>query len=314
VVPEKGYRLNFIWISGFERKLSLNMLLFPVKVAASIAQAASILRSFRPDAVVCAGAYVSYPVGMAASMLGVPLVLMASDAQPGLAFRKLARRASYIHVAFESAAQFFRSIGARAEIFLSGNPVRGIFRMKVDRSEARRHFGLDPERPVLFAFGGSLGARSINSVLDDVAPRLRDQGVQIIWQTGTTYQGGDLKEPGLYRSTFINQMDLGYAAADLVLARAGATTVAELAVVAKASVLVPLPIATVHQRENAEAMRDAGAAEMIPDDELREKLQPTLSRLLADPERLRQMGENASRLAVVDADEKIARQLLALRG
>lgn len=311
VIPRAGYRLNYLWISGFQRNLSLQTLMLPLKIGTSFAQSMSLLNRFRPDAVICAGAYVSYPIGLMAAMRGIPLVLMESNALPGLVVRKLAPRASAIHVAFEATRDHLKGL----PVVVSGNPVREIFFQPQDRAEARRHFGLDPGRPALFAFGGSLGARSINTALDGIIERLLAEGVQVIWQTGTSYAGGERREPGLYRSTFIHEMEKGYAAADLVLARAGATTIAELAAVGKASVLVPLPTAADdHQRVNAEAAEASGAARMLLDVELGTKLHETLSALLADPVHLDEMGLHAAALAVPDADRKIAGSILELAG
>ncbi|MCC7438942.1 MAG: undecaprenyldiphospho-muramoylpentapeptide beta-N-acetylglucosaminyltransferase [Armatimonadetes bacterium] len=312
IVPRQGYPLNFLWISGLERKISLKTLLFPLKVVVAVAQALRLIGRFRPDAVICAGAYVSWPMGIAARIRRVPLVLMASDARPGLALSKLAAKASQIHVAFDSAADHFRTLGARCPILLSGNPVRSELLAPHDAAQARQHFGLRPDRPTIFAVGGSLGARSINNALDAVAHKFRADGVQLIWQTGTSYAGSELQEPDLYRSTFINQMELAYAAADLVVARAGAMTVSELAVVGKPSVLIPLPIETVHQRQNAEAMQAAGGGVMIPDSQVSERLYPVAAGLLSDPERLAEMGRNVAALAVRDADRRIAKEIMEL--
>ena len=312
IVPREGYPLNFLWISGLERKISLKTLLFPLKVVVAVAQALRLIGRFRPDAVICAGAYVSWPMGIAARMRRVPLVLMASDARPGLALSKLAAKASQIHVAFDSAAGHFRALGARCPILLSGNPVRSNLLASHDAAHARQHFGLHPDRPTLFAFGGSLGARSVNNALDAVADKLRADGIQLIWQTGTSYAGPELKEPDLYRSTFINEMELAYAAADLVVARAGAMTVSELAVVVKPSVLVPLPIETVHQRQNAEAIQAAGGGVMVADNQIVEQLYPVVSGLLADRQRLAEMGSKVAALAVRDADERIAQAIVEI--
>ena len=312
-VPRAGYPLNFLWISGLERRLSLQTLLLPGKLALSFLQMARLIRRFRPHAIVCAGAYVSYPAGMVGSMMGVPVVLMESNAFPGLVTRKLAPRARQIHVAFDDAIEALRKVaGKNTGMYVSGNPVRGIFLDSVDKEAARTHFGLDPELPTLFAFGGSLGARSLNNALDAIIDSLLASGIQVIWQTGTSYAGGERKEKGLFRSTFIHEMQLGYAAADLVLARAGATTAAELAVVGKPSILVPIPIATVHQKENAEAMQKVGAAMMLEDESLGTTLEPAVRELLGDPERLKKMGEGARGVGVPDADERIARHLLEL--
>ncbi len=308
VFPRAGYRLNFLWISGLERVLSLKTILLPIKLGVSIIQAWRLLGRLRPNCVICAGAYVSLPVGLAASMRGIPLVLMESNAYPGLAIRRLASRATAIHVAFDQAAEHFPGV----TVVASGNPVRRVFRDTPDRVSAAQSLGLDPDALTLFTTGGSLGARSINNALDASIRRLRDQGVQIVWQTGAGYTGGECREKGLYRTMFLDEMELAYAASDLVLARAGATTIAELKAVGRASVLVPLPIEKVRQMENAIAMRDAGAAEVIPDNELGNRLHEVVMRLLGNRERLEEMGRAARAMAVIDADERIARHVLAL--
>jgi UDP-N-acetylglucosamine--N-acetylmuramyl-(pentapeptide) pyrophosphoryl-undecaprenol N-acetylglucosamine transferase len=309
VVPRAGYPLSFLWISGFERKFSLKTAVLPLKIGTSFAQALRLLGRFKPHAVICAGAYVSYPIGMMASLRGIPLILMESNALPGMVVRRLAPRAAEIHVAFGATTEHLR--GGR--VYVSGNPVRKAFFEQYDRAAAREHFGLDPARPTLFAFGGSLGARSVNNALDPIIDRLLAEGIQVIWQTGTTYAGGERREPGLYRSTFIYEMELGYAAADLVLARAGATTIAELAAVGKPSILVPLPTAADdHQRVNAVAMERAGAAAMILDADLDAKLFGEITALIRDGGRLATMAANVARMAIPDADEKIARRVLEL--
>lgn len=308
VVPRSGYPLNFLWISGLEKLLSLKSLLLPLKMGVSLIQAWRLLGRLRADCVICAGAYVSLPVGLAASMRRIPLVLMESNAYPGLAIRRLASRATEIHVAFDEAAAHFPG----ATLLASGNPVRQVFADLPDRARAAARLGLDPALPILFATGGSLGARSINNALDAILDRLRAMSVQLVWQTGTSYAGGERREKGLYRTIFLNEMELGYAAADLVLARAGATTIAELRAVGRASILVPLPIEKVRQMENAMAMRDAGAARMIRDDELEEKLPSVVTELLENRERLEAMGTQAKAMALLDADDRIARRVLAL--
>ncbi len=311
VVPRSGYRLNLLWISGLQRKLSVQTAALPLKILVSLNQAFGILRRFKPDAVICAGAYVSYPMGLMANTRKVPLVLMESNAFPGLVIRKLAPKAAEVHVAFRGMEKFFPG----KQLYVSGNPVRNVFSEEINQKEAREFFGLDPDKPTLFAFGGSLGARSINSALDGIIEKLLEEGVQVIWQTGTSYAGGERQDSNLYRSTFIHEMEKGYAAADLVLARAGATTLAELKVVGKPSVLVPLPIAADdHQRVNGQAMVEAGAAEMIADRELPEKLLPVIRTLIEDRARLQEMGGRAKELAVPDADERIARHILAVAG
>lgn len=310
VVPRAGYRLNVLWISGLGRMLSAATLLLPLKLVVSLVQAVMLFRRFKPDVVVCAGAYVSYPVGRVAALLGVPLVLMESNALPGKVIRALAPRAAEVHVAFEAA----RAHLPGATVVVSGNPVRTVFFERHDRAASRRHFGLAADAPTLLAFGGSLGARSINNALDAIIDRIVAAGIQVIWQTGTTYAGGEQRTGTLYRAVFIHEMEKAYAAADLVLARAGATTIAELAAVGKPAVLVPLPTAADdHQRVNAEAAQNAGAARLVLDAELGERLLPTILELMAAPAELATMGRNAAALAMPDAHERIARAVLAGR-
>ncbi len=310
VVPRAGYPLNYLWISGFERRFSLSNALLPAKMVTSYMQARRLLARFKPHVVICAGAYVSLPVGFAAAGRRIPLVLMESNAFPGLAVRRLASRATEIHVAFDEATKHLPA----SKVIVSGNPVREVFSKQIDREEASRHFGLRSDLPTLFAFGGSLGAQSINSALDRVHKELRREGVQIIWQTGRSYSGAEMQDKGLYRTTFLNEMELAYAASDMVLARAGATTIAELKAVGKPSILVPLPIVAVRQLDNAIAMQKVGAAEMIRDENLDRELLPRLRELFADRVRLEKMTENVASMAVTDADEQIARHVLKLAG
>ncbi|HVZ37752.1 MAG TPA: undecaprenyldiphospho-muramoylpentapeptide beta-N-acetylglucosaminyltransferase [Candidatus Kapabacteria bacterium] len=309
VVPRAGYPLNYLWISGFQRNLSLKTLLLPAKIGTSFLQAVTLLRRFRPDVVVCAGAYVSYPIGMAASTMKIPLVLMESNALPGLVIRRLAPRAAEVHVAFNATNGHLP--GAR--LVLSGNPVRRVLFEPQEQHEARLHFGLDVTRPTLFAFGGSLGARSINDALDSVIDALIADGIQVIWQTGSSYAGGEKRTGHLYRANFIHEMEKGYAAADLVLARAGATTIAELEAVGKPSILVPLPTAADdHQRLNAVALEREGASRMILDADLRQHLLPAIRATIRDSAALEEMARNAARLAIPDAHERIARRVLEI--
>lgn len=311
IVPRNGYPLSLLWISGFNRKLSLQNALLPFKVFRSLMQARSIIRSFRPDVVICAGAYVSYPVGSVAAQRKIPLVLMESNALPGRVIRRLAPKAAEVHVAFEETKKYLPG----ANVVMSGNPVRKVFGQKVDQGEARRHFGLHPDRPTLFAVGGSQGARSINTVLDRSVERLLADGVQMIWQTGKNYAGDERREPNLYRTHFLHEIDKAYNAADLVIARAGAMTITELRALGKPSILVPLATAADdHQRINAEAVEQEGAGTMILDADLEEQLYDKITAMLADPEALQRMGEMAGRQAAYDVDEKIARHILAIAG
>lgn len=311
VIPRHGYEVDLLWISGFDGRISLANLVLPFKVLRSFLQARSIMRRFRPDCVICAGGFVSWPVGRAALAAGIPLLLMESNALPGKVVRMLAPRAETVHVAFEKALGYLPGANVR----ISGNPIRKSLLEPVDRGEARKGFGLDPQKPTLLAVGGSQGARSINRALEGMAETLLADGVQLIWQTGRSYGGEEARRDGLYRARFIHEMERAYAAADLVIGRAGAMTISELKVVGRPSILVPLPTAADdHQRVNAEAMVEAGASRMIADDRLGDELYGLLTELLAQPELLREMGEKGRGMALTDADDTIARDLLRTAG
>lgn len=309
VVPRAGYRVNYLWISGLGRALSIATLLLPLKIVVSFVQALLLVRRFRADVVVCAGAYVSYPMGLAARFLRVPLVLMESNALPGKVIRKLAPRATEIHVSFDAA----RAHLGGGRVITSGNPVRGALFEACDRDAAREGFGLRADAPTLFVFGGSQGSRSINNTMDAILPELLRAGIQVIWQTGAGYAGGERKAPGLHQSTFIHEMERAYAAADLIVARAGATTIAELAAVRKPGILIPLPTAADdHQRVNAEAVEAAGAGRMVLDAAMPQALLPLILDLMNDPAARGEMAGNIARMAVPDAHVRIARSILAI--
>ncbi len=311
VVPRGGYDLDLLPITGFDGRLTVANLKLPLKILRSTMMARSIVRRFRPDLVICAGGFVSWPVGRAALAAKVPLVIMESNALPGKVNRMLAPKAAVIHAAFEKVVDYLPDL----PIEMSGNPIREVLRRKIDRSEARSRFGLDPDRPTILVTGGSQGARAINRTLDGISGALLSDGVQVIWQTGRSYEGGESEGNGLYRSRFIHDMEMAYAAADLVICRAGAMTISELKVVARPSILVPLPTAADdHQRVNAEAMVEIGAARMVRDEELADRLYGLINEMLVDPNLLATMGAAAESRARYDADETIARDLLKRAG
>ena len=311
VVPRGGYHLDLLPITGFDGRLTLANMILPFKVIRSYMKARAIIREFRPDVVVCAGGFVSWPVGKGAIAAKVPLVVMESNALPGKVNRILAPKAEVVHAAFEKVTDYLPGVDVR----MSGNPIRSVFSEKIDRAEACRSFGLDPEAPTLLVTGGSQGSRSINNVFDGIADTLVAEGTQVIWQTGRSYQGGEAKGGGLYRSRFIHEMERAYGAADLVICRAGAMTISELKVVGKPSILVPLPTAAEdHQTVNARAMVESGAARTLRDRELGDQLCGMITELVARPDLLASMGSAARALARFDADDTIARDLLGRAG
>lgn len=311
IVPKYGFELFTVWLSGMQRGSLLKNVMLPVKVIVSMMQAQNIFRRVQPQAVVCAGGYVSYPAGLASGRAKLPLVLMESNSYPGLVIRKLSAKATSIHVTFESSRQYFRT---KAAMHVSGNPVRSGFAEKVTKSEARKIFGLDPEKKTLLVFGGSLGARTINEAVMSAVKEFEVMGVQVIWQTGKAWSS-EIKNANVVQLPFIEQMHAAYAAADLAVCRAGATTLAELTYLGVPSVLVPYPhAADKHQEKNARALMDAGAAMMISDSELHDKFLPVVKNLLADDLHLAAMKDAAWSLGVRDAADRIAENVLEVAG
>lgn len=317
VVPQRGYAFSAIWISGLKRGHVLSNLLFPFKLLVSIVQSVMLMRKIRPAVVVGTGGYVAGPAVFAAQLAGIPTLIQEQNNRPGVTTRLLAGRAREVHVAFETTRRF---LARQDNVRVTGNPTRASVG-SVSRREGTRAFRLDEARTTVLVFGGSLGARSINDAVLHGLPGLRALGVQLLWQVGELEFERIHRELGeadtawvkMYR--FIDAMEYAYAAADIAVCRAGATTVAELTRAGVASVLVPYPFAADdHQTENANAMVEAGAAILIQDRELAVRLVETLRGLLADPPRLRALRDRARSLAKPDAAGAIARAVLQLAG
>jgi UDP-N-acetylglucosamine--N-acetylmuramyl-(pentapeptide) pyrophosphoryl-undecaprenol N-acetylglucosamine transferase len=311
IVPQYGFPLRLLWMEGIDRKRPWRSALLPFKVIASIVRMVGIMRTPRASAAVCAGSFVSYPVGVAARILGVPLVLMESNARPGLVIARLSQGAVQVHVAFEASRSLFRRSD---NVVVSGNPVREDLALPMPRSQAAAEFHLDAAAPTLLVFGGSLGAKTINNAIGNALHTIVGAGIQVIWQTGANAEPLRQQLPaGVWRGAFIDNMRAAYAASDLAVCRAGGTTIAELTAVGVASVLVPYPHhADQHQVRNAEALQDAGAAVMIDDEAAGGRLVATALALLNDHDRLKAMRAAALEQGRPDATEVIARSIIAL--
>ncbi len=311
-VPKAGYPIHAVTVSGFPRTLSPKLLAFPFKLAMGLGDSWTLVGGFDPDVVVGTGGYVAGPVGLAATLRGVPLAIQEQNAYAGATNKLLAKRAERIFVAFEAAKAYFPA----ARCVLTGNPVRADL-AEAEAKAARAHFGIADGQRVLLAMGGSLGAGPINDALaDHLAALLADETLSIVWQTGRRYfaelQGRVQAHPRLRLLEYLDRMDLAYAAADLALCRAGAITCSELAVTGTPSVLVPSPNVTAdHQTKNAAALADAGAAVLLPEPRLAAFL-PTVQGLLADAGRLAGMKAAALAIARPDAARDIAEAVLAL--
>lgn len=314
-VPKAGYAIHPITVSGIQRTLTTRNLSFPFKLMKGMMQSLRLVRAFDADAVVGTGGYVSGPVALAAGLTRRPVILQEQNAYAGVTNRMLARFAKSIHIAFPEAMKWFPEEKCR----LTGNPTRHEL-LEADRASGREHFGIDPEARVLFVFGGSLGSEAINNALEAHLDRLlSNQQMYVLWQTGARYfEAIEAKVPKHDRLNilkYVDRMDLAYAACDLTVCRAGALTCSELLVTETPSILVPSPnVAEDHQTQNARSLKRIGAAELLPETELMERLPGEVEALLLDVERLVEMSDSARHAAKPDAAMDIARDVLAHAG
>jgi UDP-N-acetylglucosamine--N-acetylmuramyl-(pentapeptide) pyrophosphoryl-undecaprenol N-acetylglucosamine transferase len=313
VVPQRGYAFRTIWISGFHRRFTLDNLLFPLKVLVSLVQSFFVIRQFHPDVVVGTGGYVCGPVLFVASVLKIPTVIHESNSYPGVTTRMLAARATKIFIAFEDAKQWLKRSN---HVALVGTPTREILG-SVSRSASREFFQINPSKKTLLVFGGSLGAASINDAVLETLDDLLGAGIQLIWQTGRS----DFERVRVaigskslgWVGAFIDRMEYAFGAADLVVCRAGATTLAELTRIGKPAIIIPYPHAAGdHQTHNARSLSEAGAAVMIADHDAHRNLRSVALTLLNDPERLEAMGRMSSSLGRPEAGGVIASTILEM--
>jgi UDP-N-acetylglucosamine--N-acetylmuramyl-(pentapeptide) pyrophosphoryl-undecaprenol N-acetylglucosamine transferase len=312
VVPQKGYPFHPIWISGFSRRLRMSNILFPLKVIVSLVQSFFVMKRVRPDVVVGTGGYVCGPVLFVASLLGIPTVVHESNSYPGVTTRMLAARVTKVFTTFDVTRQW---LSPKADITVVGNPTRAEL-SKTGRDEGCAQFGLSPAKKTVFAFGGSLGAASINKAMPALVKDAVTNGYQIVWQTGESDRGSAAsvpKHPDVVVMKYVDRMDCGYAAADVVVCRSGATTLAELTRLGKPAVLVPYPFAAAnHQELNARTMVESGAAVMVLDRELQERLVGEVKRLLQDENERASMSAKSLLLGKPDAGAVIASKIIGL--
>lgn len=313
-VPAAGYEIKGLPVAGFDRRHLLRNIGVLLKLRKSLGMARRIVRDFKPDIAIGVGGYCSGPTLKSAQRLGVPTLLQEQNSYAGVTNKLLARKADRICTAYPGMERFFPA----DKIVLTGNPVRkDLTEGKPDRAKARESFGLDPERATVLVVGGSLGALTLNESMEKDLRRLLDAGLQVIWQTGKNFgTRGTAAAKGMKGSvvtTFITDMASAYAAADIVVSRAGAGSISELELLGKPCVLVPSPnVAEDHQTKNALALSEKGAAILVRDAEAREKLADTVIGLAANPGKLREMSENISRLALRDSDDRIVDEVVRI--
>ena len=318
-VPASGYKIEGLWISGIQRKLTLKNLSFPFKLISSMLKARRIIKRFKPDVAIGTGGYASGPMLRVASRKGIPCLIQEQNSFPGITNRILSKTVDTICVAFEGMGKYFPA----ERMVLTGNPVRQeIIDMADKKEEAINFFKLQPGIKTILVIGGSQGARSVNQALSKILEQIVDQQVQMIWQCGVSFYETaralvkELPQDKAQRimvMDFISRMDLAFAASDVVISRAGAIAISELCIAARPCLLVPLPSAAEdHQTKNAQALVAKGAAIMISDNKLDDDLLPALTSLLADEEKQKEMSTNIRKLARPEATEEIADEVIKL--
>ncbi|WP_353088151.1 undecaprenyldiphospho-muramoylpentapeptide beta-N-acetylglucosaminyltransferase [Flavobacterium sp.] len=312
-VPQAGYSIEGLWIAGLQRKLTLQNMMFPFKLLSSLWKSRRILNRFQPDVVIGTGGFASGPLLQMANSKGIPTLIQEQNSYPGITNKLLSKKANAICVAYENLERFF----PKEKIVITGNPVRqDLLELSDKREEGQSYFKLDPNKKTLLVLGGSLGARRINQLLAKEIDFLLEQGVQVYWQCGKLYfeEYKQFNEkPNVQVTAFIDRMDLIYAAADVVISRAGASSVSELCLVGKPTLFIPSPnVAEDHQTKNAKAIVDKNAAVLLREDELDEKFESTFSKLLSDENWQQELRQNIKKLAKPNATRDIVEEIIKL--
>lgn len=313
-VPAAGYNIEGLEVMGFDRRRLWRNFKVMWKLMKSRRRAKKIIRDFGADIAVGVGGYASGPTLNMAQKLGIPTLIQEQNSYAGVTNKLLSKKAGCICVAYDNMERFFPA----DKIVKTGNPVRdAITQCNVGQKEAKKQLGFDPERPLVAVVGGSLGARTINESVKAAMDAILAAGAQILWQTGKYYADECLPlakgKDGIQAMPFVSRMDLVYRAADLIVSRAGASTISELQIVGAPAILIPSPnVAEDHQRKNAQALADRNAAVMILDRDAVANLASEVTRLLADPNELQSLRDNVKAMALANADEHIVDHIYAL--
>lgn len=311
-VPQAGYEIKGLWIAGLQRKLTLQNLMFPLKLATSLLESRRIIRQFKPNVVIGTGGFASGPLLQAAGGAGIPTVIQEQNSFPGITNKLLSKKANAICVAYQNLERFF----PKEKIVLTGNPVRqDLIDIDSKRDEAIAFYGLDPNKKTLLVLGGSLGARRVNQLIEKELENMLSQDVQVIWQCGKLYFEEYKKYNQLHVRVvdFIERMDFVYAAADVIISRAGASSVSELCIVGKPVIFIPSPnVAEDHQTKNAQAIVDAKGAILLKESELDSQFSIVFEALLKDEGKQKQLSANIKKLAMPNAVKVIVDQIRKL--
>jgi len=311
-VPQAGYEIKGLWISGIQRKITLQNMMFPFKLISSLWDSNKIIRNFKPNVVIGTGGFASGPLLRAAGSSGIPTVIQEQNSFPGITNKLLSKKANAICVAYENLERFF----PKEKIVLTGNPVRqDLIDISSKRPEAISFYNLDPNKKTLLVLGGSLGARRLNQLIEKELKNILSQDIQIIWQCGKLYFE-DYKKynlPNVKVVDFIERMDFVYAAADIIISRAGASSVSELCIVGKPVIFIPSPnVAEDHQTKNAQAIVGAKGAILLKESELESQFSIVFEALLKDGGKQTQLSENIKKIAKPNATKAIVEEIKKL--
>ena len=307
MVPQAGYKIEGLWITGIQRKLTLKNLSFPAKLIVSLMRSRKIVKAFKPDVVIGTGGFASGPLLHVAASKGIPSLIQEQNSFPGISNKLLGKKVDKICVAYDGLERFF----PKDKLIKTGNPIRQDLLEIADKTiEAKDAFKQKHGRYTLLVLGGSLGARRINELIEKELEFFQTQNVQVIWQCGKLYYETYKK----YNNTenvqvhaFLNQMDLAYAASDFIISRAGASSVSELCVVGKPVIFIPSPnVAEDHQTKNAMAIVDKEAALLIKEADLDVDFENRFMQLVASTEKQQRLGHNIKKLALINATKDIA--------
>ncbi|MCT4699832.1 undecaprenyldiphospho-muramoylpentapeptide beta-N-acetylglucosaminyltransferase [Tenacibaculum haliotis] len=308
-VPQAGYDIKGLWISGIQRKITAKNLLFPVKLLSSLWNAHKIIRKFKPNVVIGTGGFASGPTLMVANKKGIPTVVQEQNSYPGITNKLLSKKAGKICVAYDNLERFF----PKDKIIKTGNPVRqDLLKIHAKINVGKEFFELDSSKKTILVLGGSLGARKINQLIEENLDFFKNQNIQLIWQCGKLYfeeykKYNEVENVQVHQ--FLNRMDLAYAAADFIVSRAGASSVSELCIVGKPTVFIPSPnVAEDHQTKNAKSIVDKHGAILVKENEL-DTFPIVIETLLKDKGKQQSLSENINELALPNATSDIVNEI-----
>lgn len=306
-VPQAGYKIEGLWISGIQRKLTFKNLLFPFKLISSLLKSRKILNAFKPDVAIGTGGFASGPLLQMAVSKKIPSLIQEQNSYPGITNKILSKKADKICVAYDGLERFFPA----HKIIKTGNPVRqDILNIGNNSIKAKDYFKLNHNKITLLVLGGSLGARNINRLIEEKLEFFQTQNVQVMWQCGKLYYDAFKQYDSLEYvqvHAFINKMDLAYGAADIIISRAGASSVSELCIVGKPVIFIPSPnVAEDHQTKNANAVVEKNGAILIREEDLQVDFQNKFSQLVLSQEKQAELRENIKKLALINATKDIA--------